>query len=346
MKTLSSKKKVLVIAASPHGYGHLFRGEMVSNYLNKNGFEVFYLSNQTEDFSNFSSDSLVKLKITLDNDVEAKKSRAEVLEYIYSFKFDYVIVDHFPLGKLFLLENFKNLHKRMHKHTKFVCVYRDVYSIEDLRDTESSLEILNNYFDKLLVFSDSNFLPLPNFLTKNISISINYLGYLDPDYNPQITIFGGGGKYNFDFYKQTLEVLVELGIDQQFKIVLFTGVNLQENDYDILRNTYPGICIERHCIDLMNEIYKSEITISTFGYNSFVQLLHSNNYNVIVPLPKNYQEQYERAKKFCELKKNSSIIMFDLKYKDLFAEKINHIIGRIINRNGLANLAEQLNEWK
>ena len=346
MKALSPQKKVLIIAASPHGYGHLYRGEMISSYLHKNDFEVFYLSNNTVDFSPSCSSTYSKLKIIMGEGNDAQKARSKVLEYVDLFDFDYVIIDHFPLGKLFLLDSFKDLHKKLCKRAKFICVYRDIYSIDDYRDMESSVEVLNYYFDKFLVFSDPKFLPLPDFLTQNITIPMDYLGYLYPDYNPQITIFGGGGKYNFDFYKQTIEVLAELGVVQSYKIVLFTGANIPENEYQTLLDLFPEIHIQRHCINLMEEIYKSDITVSTFGYNSFVQLLHSNNYNVIVPLPKNHQEQYSRAEKFCQLKKNASIILFDLKYKELLAKEIQTVLGQMLNRNGLENLVKYLKERK
>lgn len=346
MKTLSPQKKVLVIAASPHGYGHLYRGEMISSYLHNNNFDVYYLSNNSVDFSPSSSASFSKLKITMGDGEASQKARDKVLEYVDLFKYDYVIIDHFPLGKLFLLENFKNLHKKMRKFSKFICVYRDVYSIDDYREMEASLDVLNHYFDKLLVFSDPKFLPLPDILTQKITIPMDYLGYLDSDYNPQITIFGGGGKYNFNFYKQTLEVLIDLGAHQSFRIALYIGANLPEDEYQSLLNSYPEIHIERHCTRLMQEINNSDITISTFGYNSFVQLLHANNYNVIVPLPKNYQEQFTRAEKFCHLKASASIILFDLKYKELLAEKIQQVLGQMLNRNGLVNLVNHLNEWK
>ena len=341
--TLRKMKKVLVIAASPHGYGHLYRGETISRYLTRNGFDVAYLSNNTDPLLHGDDEQYSTFVINMHSDPEGENARRHLLDIVGSQKFDVVLVDHFPLGKLFFLDSFKVLYEKMHKTAKFVCVFRDIFSIDDFRQRTESISVLNRYFDRLLVLSDPDIIPLPDFLTNDINIPVDYLGFLDPECgNPQITIFGGGGKFNMPFYQQTLEVIKENGLDTFFSVKLFTGRTLPEEDREKLVQLFPSISISDHSDDLMNEIKKSSITISTFGYNTFVQLIKFNNYNIIVPLPKNFQEQYSRSEVFVSLKDKASIVMLDLKYKETLSRKLSDITGRMINLKGLPALAQTL----
>lgn len=342
---LNKMKKVLVIAASPHGYGHLYRGEVISRYLAKHGFDVTYLSNNNAPLTHLTDERFSTCLINLEPGIEGEKSRQLFLEYAEKTRYDIVIIDHFPLGKLFFLESFKILYEKLHRHSKFVCIYRDIFSIDDFRQRAESVSVLNHYFDRLLVFSDEKAMPLPEFLTQDIQIPIDYLGYLDPESDtPQITIFGGGGKFNMPFYQQTLEIIQQMHLDCSFHIKLFTGRNLPTEQRATLERLFTSIDISDHSEYLINEIGKSCITISTFGYNTFVQLLRFNNFNIIVPLPKNFQEQHTRADFFIQLKEKASIIMLDMKYKEILSNQLSYIIDNLINLQGLQSLVPKLHE--
>jgi predicted glycosyltransferase len=279
----------------------------------------------------------------MDPGPEGERVRRLLLEHIGKVKFDLVLIDHFPLGKLFFLDAFKVLYEKLHKRAKFICVFRDIFSIDDFRQRAASIEVLNLYFDRLLVFSDPSLLQLPDILTKEILIPIEYLGYLDPEGDlPQITIFGGGGKFNLSFYRQTLEVIRRMGMDQSFLVRLFTGRTLPESQRKDLEQEFPSISISDHSDSLMQEISRSCITISTFGYNTMVQLLRVNNYNILVPLPKNFQEQYTRAELFVHRKEKASIVMLDPMYQELLAQRLKDIKERLVNLGGLPSLALKL----
>ena len=340
---LQKMKKILIVAASPHGYGHLYRGEIISKYLSRNGFEVTYLSNNDVPLTYSSEEQFSSYLINMSQGIEGENARRLFLEHIGESNYDIVLIDHFPLGKLFFLESFKVLYKKLHLHTKFICVFRDIFSIDDFRQRAESVSVLNQYFDHLLVFSDKKIMPLPDFLTQDIKIHIDYLGYLDPEMGcPQITIFGGGGKFNNKKKKKKMEVIQKLHLDDLFTVKLFTGRNLPAEQRAILKDLFPSVKISDHSEDLMGEIRKSCITISTFGYNTFVQLLHFNNYNIIVPLPRNFQEQHTRADFFIQYKQKASIVLLDLKYKEFLLSKLSDITSRLINLGGLPTLVKKI----
>lgn len=337
------KPKVLVIAASPHGYGHLYRGEMICDYLEKHDYNVAYLSNSSVRLTNVSVLLFSDLGINMKSKKLDDESRRRLSEYVESGGFEFVIIDHFPLGKLFLLDGFKTLVAACRCDTKFICVYRDIMSIDELSELNESVSVLNTYFSKLLVFSDSKVLKLPTLLTDKVTIPIKYLGFLDSGYIPQITIFGGGGKYNYEFYAKTLNVILSQKLNERYTIKLFTGMNLSAEEYSELTKQFGSVQISRHCDSLQLEIYNSDITISTFGYNTYMQLMRSNNYNIIVPLPKNHQEQYTRAQKFQSQKDKVSIILLDPIYEQSLAEQLRQCISHTIDRNGLQNMENELN---
>lgn len=340
---LNSMKKVLVIAASPHGYGHLYRGEIISRYLAKVGFNVTLLSSNPEPLTQSEDIHYSTCSINMDPSPDGERMRLMLLEHIGKVRFDVVVIDHFPLGKLFLMDAFKVLHDKLHKRARFICVFRDIFSIDDFRQRTLSIDVLNQYFDQLLVFSDPNFLMLPNILTQDIRIPIDYLGYLDQDGGiPQITVFGGGGKFNLPFYRQTLKVIHQMDMDRTFRVKLFTGRALPETQRKELKQEFPSISIHDHSIELMQEISRSCITISTFGYNTLIQLLRINNYNILVPLPKNFQEQYTRAELFVHKKEKASIVILDPMYQELLEQRLEDIKGRLINLGGLPALAMKL----
>ena len=341
MDLIPKSPRALVIAISPHGYGHLTRGEMLSQYFTDNGINVTYLSNKILKPSNFDT-ILIPDSIFDGNPLERKGTILDIIKKVGMRSYDMVIIDHYPFGKLALGDGFLNLKKIMHKNTKFISVYRDIISVEDIVRVPQGCDILNENFDMLAIFSDDKFIKLPESVTNNLSIPVKYFGYIDWCYNPQITIFGGGGKYNMKFYTETLETLERINYPHPYKIKLFTGDKLPKDQVSELTKHFPNIDIQTHTDELYKEIEKSEITISTFGYNTFSQLMHFNNYNIIVPLPKNHNEQYTRALKFKNVKNNVSILLLDSNFKHNLTLQIDNIFNKRINRNGLAYFTDEI----
>lgn len=347
MQLTSKSPKVLVIAISPHGYGHLTRGEMLSQYFIYNGFDVTYLTNKILKSSNFKT-IIIPDSIFDGNPLERKDTISGIIKKVGMRSFDMVIIDHYPFGKLALGDGFLKLKKIMPQSTKFISIYRDIISVEDIVRVPQGCDILNENFHMLAVFSDEKFIKLPETVTDKLSIPVKYFGYIDWCYNPQITVFGGGGKYNMKFYTETLETLKSINYPHPYKIKLFAGDKLPKDQLLELTEHFPEIDIQTHTDELYNEIGKSEITISTFGYNTFSQLMHFNNHNIIVPLPKNHNEQYTRAVKFKSVKDHVSILLLDTNFKQNLTLQINNIFQESINRNGLANFTDEIKTkiWK
>ena len=238
---------------------------------------------------------------------------------------------------------FDIIKQNLQNHTKFLCVFRDIF-VDIPIIIPRCLELLNTQFDRLLIFSDPQYLNLPFSLSEAITIPIDYLGYLDSAPRKQLLVFGGGGKYNYEFYKQTLEVFGSLHLEQQFDVKLITGTALSENEFCDLKERFDRVCVERFSLAIEDEISKSAITVSTLGYNTFVQLVKYNNDNIIVPMLRNEEEQIKRGKLLEHFKSTHfSLIPFSERYKTMLYDKLDVIVKQQLNNNGLWNLKNMLN---
>lgn len=341
---MAGHNSILVVAASPHGYGHFYRGNLVCEFLLGCGFEVFFLTNNTNGSPIVTFPHHAEITVDMESGETSDSSKDFLIEFMRVHSFDFVIFDHFPLGKLALVNVFDLIRLHSSTHTKFFCIFRDIFSdIDDI--IPWSLKVLNRRFDKLLVFSDPNYLQLPSFLTNSITVPVEYLGYLDSHPPRQVTVFGGGGKYNFDFYQQTLEVIQSLELNRRFEVKLITGTVLPDDNYHSLHNRFKHISVDRFCEDMEKEISKSAITISTLGYNTFVQLLKYNNHNIIVPMLRNEAEQSMRGELLVGCKPGvCSVIHFSDHYQEKLACELTKIINNQLNMSGLWNLKKQLIE--
>lgn len=333
-----------MVAASPHGYGHFLRGNLICEYLSRFGFDVVYLTNVTNSSPIVTYQPHFEIDIDMDSGTLSKGSQKAMADLLSERIFDVVVFDHFPLGKLSLTTVFNIIKRYAVKSPRYICAFRDLF-VDIAPIVPRCIDFLNHHFDQLLVFSDFKYLSLPAFLSNSITIPIDYLGYLDPAPQKQLLVFGGGGKYNYEFYRQTLEVVGSLELEKLFDVKLITGSALPENEFCDLKGRFDHVCVERFSPTMEDEVSKSAITISTLGYNSFVQLVKYNNYNIIVPMLRNELEQNERGKLLEHFKPNHcSLISFSEQYKALLYEELKAIVKKLINNNGLWNLKNILNQ--
>ena len=95
--------------------------------------------------------------------------------------------------------------------------------------------------------------------------------------------------------------------------------------------------------DLYAELAQAAITISTLGYNTFLDLLHFNNANILVPLLHN-DEQMTRARLLAQMKANVSVLELDEQYEVALAAKLAQIVTSAPNVGGLRNFVREIEE--
>ena len=333
-----------MVAASPHGYGHFLRGNLICESLSRSGFDMVYLTNDTNGSPIVTYQPHFEIDIDMDSGKISRESQKVMAELLSERIFDAVIFDHFPLGKLSLTSVFDIVKQYAVNCPRYICAFRDLF-VDIAPIIPRCIDFLNHHFDQLLVFSDPKYFNLPLSLSDAITIPIDYLGYLDPTPLKQLLVFGGGGKYNYEFYKQTLEVIGSLHLEQAFDVKLITGTALSDNEFYGLKKQFGSVCVERFSPAIEYEISKSAITISTLGYNTFVQLVKYNNDNIIVPMLRNEEEQNERGRLLELFKpKHCSLISFSEQYETLLYDELKAIVKKQLNNNGLWNLKNILNK--
>ena len=94
---------------------------------------------------------------------------------------------------------------------------------------------------------------------------------------------------------------------------------------------------------LYAELAQAAITISTLGYNTFVDLLHFNNANILAPLAHN-DEQMTRARLLAQIKTNVSVIELDERYESSLAATLDQILAAAPDMGGLRNFVRAVEE--
>ncbi|MCT1524141.1 hypothetical protein [Sphingobacterium hotanense] len=208
---------------------------------------------------------------------------------IVALKPDFIITEHFPFGFLFKEEalHFIQESKKYNKSVKVIGSVRDVIECRTVNSQDNvSVDILNRFYDLLLVHGDENLLGLRDSfpLYDDIKVDILHTGYV-------VSNISGGKKLNFkDMCKKPNTIIVSVGAgrlgaelldmvkeaflllnDQSIQLILFTGVF--QHDKAIYSNMELASNI--HVVGFDRDLYlqylqKADLVISLGGYNSII----------------------------------------------------------------------------
>jgi predicted glycosyltransferase len=343
-----------MIADSLSGTGHQRRAEMLCQALLARGHGVTYLSHALYERTlaqapDFRYVELPAYAGALDDPAALLAVKMERARRIARLRgagpFAALICEHYPIGKFYLDEEVGLLRKLFKTPaTRQLCVYRDIIDDGDLRHADAALARLNRDFDALLVLADPKLLALPVAFAAQVQIPITYLGFLDPRVRRKLLVFGGGGKLNDAFYQRTLRVLQELGTDAGLESIFYTGGLMAEDAFAALAAQAGATAqVRRSTPDLYGELAQAAITISTLGYNTFVDLLHFNNANILVPLAHN-DEQRTRADLLAAIKANVQVIELDGGYEAGLAVALTRLLAAAPDMEGARNFVRVVEE--
>jgi predicted glycosyltransferase len=348
--------QILMIADSLSGTGHQRRAEMLCQALLARGHAVTYLSHTLYERAlaqapDFRYVELPPYADALDDPAALLAVKMERMRRIARLRgagvgpFAALICEHYPIGKFYLDEEVGLLRKLFKTPaTRQLCVYRDIIDDGDLAHADAALARLNRDFDALLVLADPKLLALPPAFVAQVQIPIAYLGYLDPRTRRKLLVFGGGGKLNDAFYQRTLAVLRTLTPDWPFDSVFYTGGLMAEDAFAALAAQAGATAqVRRSTPDLFAELAQAAITISTLGYNTFVDLLHFNNANILVPLAHN-DEQRRRADLLAAIKANVQVIELDDGYEAGLTAALTRLLAAAPDMEGARNFVRTVEE--
>jgi predicted glycosyltransferase len=295
--------KLLIHCQYVYGLGHLIRALELAKGLACD-FEVYFLSGgeevegisidndinfiqldamyKEEDSNNLSS---VDVSITTE---ECLAKREKIINnLIKGIRPDVVLTEHFPFGFLFEKEvlNLISKAKIANNQVKLVCSVRDI--IESKGGSESdkkTVEILNLYYDLLLVHGDEKIIPLKTSFSLINEINIRQIstGYVVdnslkkyPNRKETIVVSVAGGRVGSDLKSSVIDAFKCIQMKVNHKLLVFDGAFIANVEQRCAGDKIQYFSFNRSVF--LKELSQSDVSISLGGYNTTVESLYVGN---------------------------------------------------------------------
>ena len=348
------KKRILFYCQPVLGIGHYIRsreivrvlsafdvcfvngGEIVAGLAMPAGVEVVNLPALKSD-ADFQTLRTSEDHYSLD---EIKSPRKQQLLEIYDrCNPDAVIIELFPFGRRkFDFELIPLLEKiRASSTTKIVCSLRDIL-VSKRNQAQFEIEacdLMNRYFDLLLIHSDPNFQRLEETFphVSDITCEIRYTGFvaqaLGPDSRPatlrdpvapkEIIVSIGGGRVGKELIDCAIAAANLLAQNLPCRMHIVTGPHFPDEDFLRLQTRItasPSFSLERFTPNFPAYLRRADLSISMAGYNTCMDILSAGVRAIVFPFTgNNNQEQTMRAQK---LEKTGAVkVIHQLKAENL-----------------------------
>lgn len=254
-----------------------------------------------------------------------------------------VLVELYPFGRRQFGAELKPLLKRARSQgSRIVCSLRDILvARRDQAAYETKVvDLMNRFFDLLLVHSDPSFQPLHDSFSRldDIQAEVAYTGYVVPEITADSvsssqTIIAsiGGGRFGHELAEAVVRSAPLLAQRIPHQILLYTGPFCPDPVADRLRSLARGqsnIRVERFTPDLHQKLASSDLSISMGGYNTTMNVLATGVRAMLMGCTNNGgMDQVERVEKLAELGVVEVIRADDLQ-PGRFADKVVRCLER------------------
>ena len=212
--------------------------------------------------------------------------------------------------------------------------------------TDKICNLMNQYFDLLLVHADPKFHNLEESFPriKDIKSPIKYTGYVaqSPPVNwinseedlaninlkkPIILVSIGGGQLGHELLQSVIQAspIIERFLPHQ--IIVFAGPFFPDDKLLELQKTaanYSNLILQKYTANLLAYMEKAELSISLCGYNTTMNILRTRVNSMIFPSNKDW-EQKIRAEKLEKLGLTEIIHPSDLNPESLSQKIITNL---------------------
>ncbi len=198
--------------------------------------------------------------------------------------------------------------------TRVVCSLRDIL-VEKANQAAYEkwvLDLLNTYYDLLLVHSDPQFIALEETFTQvdKIRVPHYYTGFVTRplpavEKGPEqkiVVASSGGGKVGADLLASAILAIPSLP-DPNLRLKVFLGPFMEAADRDFLDHLAARdfrTTLHPFSPDFLTELMAAELSISMAGYNTCMDILNTGVKALVYPFPQN-REQTLRATKLEKL---------------------------------------------
>jgi predicted glycosyltransferase len=317
-------------------------GEIIKDFPFPDGVEIINLPAIKTD-TEFQTLQVVDTRLTLAEVQEIRKN--QLLEIFDRFQPDILTIELFPFGRgKFSFELIPVLErvKASTKPIKVVSSLRDIIVTKTnrIRYEEKVCNLVNAYFDLLLVHGDPNFYPLQETFTRisDIKCPIVYTGFVVQESaqnseaqqiitseDPLILVSVGGGRFGHELIDCMVDTAPILATKIPHHIQVFTGPFISD---DKLQNWQEkvsdrqNIRVSRYTPNLLAYMQKADLSISMSGYNTTLNIMTTGVKAMILPFTGNDdQEQKMRAERLDKLGVVQMIQPHELE-PEFFANKI------------------------
>jgi predicted glycosyltransferase len=258
---------------------------------------------------------------------QIKKERRQMLFSLYKKESpDVFIVELYPFGRRgFSFEIdpiLKGIRYQILKPSRVICSLRDI--LVDRRKYKASYEakvvdLLNNYFDALLIHSDPSLLKIDATFSsiEQITIPVVYTGFVTPKPSPNarrhlrkkmgikkndklIVASLGGGKVGRSLLEAVLDAFQLIDASNNCFLAVFTGPFMEQQDVDRLqKHSSKKISIERFTPDFLSYLAAADLSISMAGYNTCMNILAAKVPALVWPFSQNREQRF-RAERLSE----------------------------------------------
>ena len=310
---------------------------------------------------------------------EVKEERKRLLYSLFEKNApDLFLIELYPFGRksfgFEILPLLEAIRRGDFSSTKVVCSLRDILVEKKNQETyeQRVLDILNKYFDALLVHADETMVSLGETFesTDWIRIPVVYTGFVTP--RPKagggkkvrtrlglkknealVVASAGGGKVGEDLLRAVVEAYARLTGERRLRLCVFSGPLMEETHFLVLSNrvaSLPGVQLERFTVDFLSYLAAADLSISMAGYNTCMNILAAGVPSLVFPFAQN-REQRIRAEKLAALGGVSLLKEEDLepsRLAILMADTLSLGIrpGRIpVNLDGARETARWLEHW-
>lgn len=289
---------------------------------------------------------------------------AQLLAICEALQPDLIVTETYPFGRrqmrfeLLPLLNWVQAQKRP---PVLVSSIRDILQRRAAVREQECLELINKYYQKVIVHGDEQFFPLANSfpLAHNISDKINYSGYVcpileQPNNNHSeksgVVVSIGGGSVGKEILQAALN-LQQDGFLADQPWLLITGPNMDAADKDFFHaQSNEAVSVVEMADNFLTCLQNAYVSISMAGYNTIMDLLLTKTAAVVIPFEGSGEtEQLTRSDILAEHQ-----ILSVLRSGDMSADTLKNAINRAlqsssnsisVNKNGAQHSAQLLTDW-
>lgn len=302
-------------------------GEIIPGFSFPPGVEVVNLPAIKSD------EAFAQIESADGEDLAVVKQRrvAQILATFERWQPDVVVIELYPFGRKKFSFELLPLLARIRltsPKTQVVCSLRDILvSRPDPGSYETQVcDILNRYFDRLLIHADPHFQRLEESFgsVAKIKIPIDYTGYVAQSEGEQSTedsVDGGeeialqeelplilasigGGRVGYELLATTVEASALLHASWPHQLLVFAGPYMADEQFARLQSMaaqQPHIIVSRYTTRFLAYMGRATLSISMAGYNTCVNVLTTGVRALLLPFTGgDNNEQMMRANKLAE----------------------------------------------